>query len=62
MAIKQMRKTAGYSAKGIAARLGMNYRRYLCLENGEVKPTTEELIAIADFFKVTVDELIRGVA
>ena len=55
-----LRKKARYSRKDIADMLGVNEMTVGTYERGEKNPTIPKLIQLADFFAVSIDDLIRG--
>lgn len=52
------RKQKGYSAQRMADALHIGLRNYRKYESGDVKPTLEGLVAIADFLDVSTDYLL----
>ncbi len=56
--IKLLRKERGLTQKAIAENLGIGYRAYQCYEYQERYPEFKGLIAIADFFDVSLDYLV----
>ena len=54
-----LRGTAGLSQEGLANELGLSRQAVSRWERGEALPDTENLIALADLFGVTLDELVR---
>lgn len=53
-----LRKKSGKSQEEIAEQLGISRQALSKWENGESFPTTENLIALAKIYQVSVDELI----
>lgn len=56
--LKNLRKELGISQMQIADKLHISQQTYSDYENCKTEPTSETLIQIADFFEVTVDELL----
>ena len=59
--IKSLRLQNGLLQKDLAAKLKTTQRKISYWEKGTTEPDIETLIEIADFFGVTVDELIRKI-
>jgi|GEM_PF-3397588 len=57
--IVELRGTADLSQEGLANELGLSRQAVSRWERGEALPDTENLIALADLFGVTLDELVR---
>ncbi|UTH13251.1 helix-turn-helix domain-containing protein [Macrococcus equipercicus] len=58
-AIKWHRENLEIKAKDVAAMLGHVPSKYSKIENGEQVITGVELVKIADYFGMTVDELVK---
>lgn len=56
----QYRKANGYSQEELAARIGVSRQAISKWERGESSPDTDNLIALAKLYGVTIDELING--
>ena len=56
--IRQLRQEKGLTQKGAAAGLEIGYRAYQCYEYNQRSPDIRGLIAIADFFDVSLDYLV----
>ena len=56
------RKEAGYSQEALAAELGVSRQAVSKWERGEASPDTDNLIALAGLYGVTLDELLFGKA
>ncbi len=56
--LKNLRKELGLTQKEIADILHISQQTYRDYENCKTEPTGETLIAIANYFEVTVDELL----
>jgi transcriptional regulator with XRE-family HTH domain len=57
--LKLLRKRLKRSQEEVAQDLGLTRSSYSGYENGVAQPSIENLIAFGDYFKVTVDELLR---
>lgn len=55
-----LRRDKGLSQEGLAARLGVSRQAVSKWERAESAPDLENLVALADLYAVTVDELVRG--
>ena len=55
-----LRKKFRYSRKDIAELLGVNEMTVGVYERGEKNPSIPKLIKLADYFAVSLDDLIRG--
>lgn len=56
----QLRKEHGYTQASLAEQLGISYQAVSKWERGENLPDAYTLLALADIYHVTVDELLRG--
>ena len=56
--IRLLRKETGMTQKEIAEALNIGYRAYQCYELNQRHPDFKGLIAIADFFDVSMDYLV----
>lgn len=56
--LKNLRKELGISQKQIADILHISQQTYSDYENCKTEPTSETLITIANYFEVTIDELL----
>jgi len=56
--LAEMRKKAGYSQEGVAEKLGVSRQAVSRWETGEASPDTENLIALAELYDVSLDELV----
>lgn len=54
-----LRKRKGYSQEELAYQLGVSRQSVSKWELGQSEPELDRIIKIADFFEVTVDELVR---
>jgi len=57
----KLRKDKGISRKILAEAIGISSTSIKYYENAERVPDIEVLVKIADYFKVTCDELLKGV-
>ena len=55
--LKELRNAKGTSQIAIAAALGITYRGYRKYEAGYSEPTLSVIIALADYFDVSLDYL-----
>ena len=58
MSLKEIRKKLGYSQNEIALKLGVHNTTYGNWELGKTEPDIKNLIKLADFYNVTIDELV----
>ena len=56
--LKELRNQHGYTQQQMADHLGITLRSYQRYESGDCEPPLSTVIAIADFFNVTVDYLL----
>lgn len=56
--LKELRTTKGMTLKQMAESLGMVQRNYQRYETGEVDPPLSKVVALADFFDVSLDYLV----
>lgn len=56
--LKQLRAAKKKTQREVAAVLNLNMRSYQKIENAEVKPSFDSLIALADYFDVSTDFLL----
>jgi len=57
--LAELRRSHGYSQESLAAELGLTRQAVSRWERGESLPDTENLIALANLYGVTLDELVR---
>lgn len=60
--LAQRRRSSGFSQEALAAELGVSRQAVSKWERGEASPDTENLIALARLYGVTLDELLFGTA
>ena len=53
-----LRKSHGLKQTEIAPKIGIHWRTYQTYERGEREPSLSTLVALADFYNMSVDELI----
>lgn len=58
--LQELRKREGISQEDLARELGVSRQAVSKWESGQSLPETEKLIAISDFFGVSLDDLVRG--
>ena len=56
--LAQMRKARNLTQKDVASGAGISWRGYQNYELGLREPSLSTLVALADFFDVTLDELV----
>lgn len=56
--LKTLRKLQHKTQIEVAEKLGISYQAYAHYEKGRRQPSPEQLIVLAQYFDVTVDELI----
>lgn len=54
----QLQSDRNFLKKDIAAAVGITYRHYQRYENGESEPNMSVLLALADYFNVSLDYLV----
>ena len=57
--LKRLRKEKELTQRQVATILNMHRSNYSKVENGERELSIESIITLADFFEMTVDELVR---
>ena len=59
--LRDIRKKSGKKQREAAEYLGLNIRTYQYYEGGQSEPNISTLVKLADFFMVSLDELVgRG--
>lgn len=56
--LKILRKKKNLTQKDVADAIGITFQTYSYYETGRTKPTPKTLCKLADFFGVTIDELL----
>ncbi len=59
MKIKELRKRIGLKQDEVAIKIGLNVRTYQNYELGRREPDLKTLVQLADFFNVSLDELLE---
>lgn len=59
MKLKELRNKIGLKQEEVAIKLGLNTRTYQNYELGRRQPDYKTLIQLADFFNVSLDELLE---
>ena len=54
----QLRKAKNLTQKDVAGGAGISWRAYQNYERGVQEPTLSTLVALADFFDISLDELV----
>jgi transcriptional regulator with XRE-family HTH domain len=58
--IKELRKSKGITATFVAQTIGITSSVLSEIERGKSNPTIDKVVALSDFFGVTIDYLVRG--
>lgn len=56
--LKKIRKDKKKTQKEVASAIELSERNYQSFEYGKVKPSFETLIALADYFDISIDYLV----
>lgn len=56
--LRSIRMEKGYKQREVAEHLGIQLRSYQAYEGGTREPSIDVLIALADYFQVTLDALV----
>ena len=56
--VRDIRKKSGKKQREAAEYLGLNIRTYQYYEGGQSEPNISTLVKLADFFMVSLDELV----
>ena len=54
----RLREAKKLTQKGVAGEVGISWRAYQNYERGKQEPTLSVLIALADFYQISLDELV----
>ena len=54
----QLRKSKGLTQTDLALEIGVSWRAYQTYERGQRDPSLPTLIALADFYNLSLDELV----
>ena len=60
--LQQLRKENGYSQDALAEKLGLSRQAISKWERGESSPDTDNLIALAELYHMTLDQLLGAVS
>ena len=60
--LRELRESRGMNMAQAAAALGMKYTTYVSYEKGERQPHSEQLITIAHYYGLTIDQLLGRAA
>jgi transcriptional regulator with XRE-family HTH domain len=58
--VREMRKERGITAKFVAKKIGLSQAMLSEIEREKSGVTVQQVVALADFFGVSTDYLIRG--
>jgi len=56
--LKAIRQSKNITQKQIATAIGLSESNYQLFEYGKIKPSFDTLIALADYFNVSIDYLV----
>ncbi|MBE6995323.1 MAG: helix-turn-helix transcriptional regulator [Ruminococcaceae bacterium] len=56
--LSKLRAEKKLTQKGVATEVGISWRAYQNYERGVQEPTLSTLIALADFYQISLDELV----
>ena len=56
--LRRLRKEAGLKQTELAEKIGIGWRAYQTYERGEREPVLSTLVALADFYDISLDELV----
>ncbi len=56
--LRSIRQQQGKTQSNVAQALGISERNYQSFEYGDVKPSFQNLIALANYFDVSIDYLV----
>jgi len=56
--LKNLRVTNSYTQRTVSSSIGISNKYYQELEYGKKEPTMSKLVALADFFNVSIDYLV----
>lgn len=55
--LKQLRKSAGFTQKQLADKLGITYQSYQAYEYGKTLPSLPIILSVVEIFDVSLDSL-----
>ncbi len=58
--LQELRKSHGYSQEALSEKLGVSRQAVSKWERGESSPDTDNLIALADIYGITLDDILNG--
>ncbi len=56
--LKDLRKNQKITQKQLATDIGLSERNYQSLEYGNIKPSYDTLLKLADYFNISLDYLV----
>lgn len=56
--LKEIRKNQNKTQKDVAIAISVSERNYQSFEYGKVKPSFDTLLALADYFNISIDYLV----
>ena len=56
--LRRLRKETGLKQTELAEKIGISWRAYQTYERGEREPVLSTLVALADFYGLSLDELV----
>ena len=56
--LRRLRKETGLKQTELAEKIGISWRAYQTYERGEREPVLSTLVALADFYNLSLDELV----
>jgi DNA-binding XRE family transcriptional regulator len=56
--LRQLRDTAGFTQQELAKEIDLNFKSYQSWEEGRAKPRYEDATKIANYFSISLDELL----
>ena len=56
--LKDLRKKQKLTQKQLATDIGLSERNYQSLEYGNIKPSYDTLLKLADYFNISIDYLV----
>jgi len=58
--VKELRESKGIKGTFIAEKIGVSQPTFSMIEREKCSPTIPQLIALSDFFGVSIDYLVKG--
>ena len=56
--LKDLRKKSKITQKELSSNIGLSERNYQSLEYGNIKPSYDTLLKLADYFDISLDYLV----